>query len=88
MPSRRDAVTPAVRRGKRAAPRCEHGHGSRLCFECFRAGSERTKARQEAWAQRALPFEDLERTRGLSERDVAHRKRMLAYLERASGSRQ
>jgi hypothetical protein len=88
MPSRRDAVIPAVRRGKRTTPRCEHGHGNRLCFECFRAGSERTKARQEAWAQRALPFEAMERTGALSERDVAHRKRMLAYLERAVDSRQ
>jgi hypothetical protein len=69
---------------RRKSPRCEHGNGRTLCFECFRAGSERTKARQEAWAQRALPFEERERVRALTERDIAHRKRMLAYLERAA----
>ena len=85
MPSRLDADAPVVRRGRRrTAPRCEHGHGHRLCFECFRAGSERTKARQDAWAQRALPFEEKERGGTLTAQDVAHRKRMLAYLERAA----
>lgn len=66
--------------------RCAHGHGATLCFECFRAGSERTKARQEAWAQRALPFEapDAARSRELSEQEIAHRKRMLAYLQSAA----
>ncbi len=67
--------------------RCTHGNGRTLCFECFRAGSERTKARQEAWAQRALPFEappDAERARALNDREVAHRKRMLAYLQSAA----
>ena len=58
-------------------------HGGRtLCFECFRAGSERTKARQEAWAQKALPFEEEPpSTRRLSQTEIAHRRRMLAYLE-------
>ncbi len=28
-----------------------------ICFRCFRAGVERTRARREAWAQRSLPFE-------------------------------
>ena len=28
-----------------------------ICFQCFRAGVERTRARREAWAQRSLPFE-------------------------------
>ena len=37
--------------------RCTHTHGRTLCFECFRAGMERTRARREAWAQRSLPFE-------------------------------
>jgi hypothetical protein len=69
---------------RRQPARCKHGHGHTLCFECFRAGSERTKARQDAWAQRALPFEGAERARTLSDRDIAHRKRMLAYLERAA----
>jgi hypothetical protein len=66
------------------AVRCSHGHGRSLCFECFRAGSERTKARQEAWAQRALPFEEAERARSLTAPEIAHRRRMLAYLERAA----
>jgi hypothetical protein len=67
--------------------RCAHGHGATLCFECFRAGSERTKARQEAWAQRALPFEadgGAARARELSEQEIAHRRRMLAYLQSAA----
>jgi hypothetical protein len=72
----------------RKAVRCEHGNGKTLCFECFRAGSERTKARQDAWAQRALPFDSSagsgsggERARVLSQSEIAHRKRMLTYLE-------
>lgn len=73
----------ARHRKTRAEPRCEHGHGRTLCFECFRMGSERTKARQDAWAQRTLPFEEAEReaTRKLTETEIAHRRRMLAYLE-------
>jgi hypothetical protein len=35
-----------------------HTHGRTLCFTCFRAGIERTRARREAWAQRSLPFDD------------------------------
>jgi hypothetical protein len=74
--------------------RCSHGHGRRLCFECFRAGSERTRARQEAWAQRALPFDGSSEsgasaatTRRLSDQEIAHRKQMLAYLESAARRR-
>jgi hypothetical protein len=73
--------------------RCEHGNGRRLCFECFRAGSERTKARQDAWAQRALPFDATgpasggEGSRTLSRSEIAHRKRMLEYLETATRRR-
>lgn len=65
---------------------CTHTHGATLCFECFKAGMERTRARQEAWAQRALPFEPADRqgNRPLSEQTLAHRRRMLAYLERAA----
>jgi hypothetical protein len=70
------------------ARRCRHGHGRTLCFECFRDGSERTRARQEAWAQRTLPFESApERTRPLTETEIAHRRRMLAYLEQAARRR-
>ena len=75
---------------RRKVARCEHGNGKTLCFVCFRAGSERTKARQDAWAQRALPFDSSvgsgsrgERARVLSQSEIAHRKRMLAYLEMA-----
>lgn len=61
---------------------CAHTHERALCFECFRAGMERTRARREAWAQRALPFEAAERPeRPLSAEAIAHRRRMLAYLE-------
>ena len=58
-----------------------HPHGRTLCFECFRSGMERTRARREAWAQRALPFEDAEQsTKPLTEQALAHRRRMLEYL--------
>jgi hypothetical protein len=62
--------------------RCTHTHGGTLCFECFRAGMERTRARREAWAQRALPFESAGRApaRPLTEQAAAHRRRMLEYL--------
>ena len=49
-----------------------------ICFRCFRAGVERTRARREAWAQRSLPFEMVEPK--LSPREVAHRRQMLAHL--------
>lgn len=63
---------------------CTHTHGATLCFECFKAGMERTRARRLAYAQRSLPFED--RTADdepLSAEAIAHRRRMLAYLEHA-----
>jgi hypothetical protein len=61
--------------------RCTHAHGGTLCFECFRSGMEKTRARREAWAQRSLPFESAPREpRSLSEQAVAHRRRMLEYL--------
>lgn len=64
---------------------CTHTHGATLCFECFRAGMERTRARRLAYAQRSLPFEAGERAEEpeLSARALAHRRRMLAYLETA-----
>lgn len=62
--------------------RCTHTHGGTLCFECFRSGMERTRARREAWAQRALPFESAGQApvRPLSEQAIAHRRQMLEYL--------
>ena len=61
--------------------RCTHTHGSTLCFECFRNGMEKTRARREAWAQRSLPFDSpLQRPRPLSEQAIAHRRQMLEYL--------
>ena len=62
--------------------RCSHTHGGTLCFECFRSGMERTRARREAWAQRALPFETagVASDRPLTEQAIAHRRRMLEYL--------
>jgi hypothetical protein len=59
---------------------CTHTHGRTLCFECFRAGMERTRARRDAWAQRALPFEAEPAAKPLSDQAVAHRRRMLEYL--------
>ena len=49
-----------------------------VCFQCFKAGMERVRARREAWAQRSLPFE--EPARNLNPRAVAHRQQMLAHL--------
>lgn len=61
--------------------RCTHTHGGTLCFECFRSGMERTRARREAWAQRSLPFDfALQAPQPLSEQAIAHRRQMLEYL--------
>jgi hypothetical protein len=60
--------------------RCTHTHGRTLCFECFKAGMERTRARRDAWAQRSLPFEGSRPDRPLTEQAVAHRRQMLEYL--------
>lgn len=60
---------------------CTHGNGRALCFECFRAGMERTRARRAAWTQRELPFErEPAHRRRLSEQEVAHRRQMLEHL--------
>jgi hypothetical protein len=49
---------------------------------------ERTRARREAYAQRMLPFEPAATVdRRLTEQAIAHRRQMLAYLERAAQSR-
>lgn len=64
---------------------CTHGNGRALCFECFKAGMEKTRARQAAWTQRELPFsEAASGTRKLSEQEVAHRRRMLEHLVQAA----
>jgi hypothetical protein len=61
--------------------RCTHTHGRTLCFECFRTGIEKTRARREAWAQRALPFEaPAAAAQPLTEQALAHRRQMLEYL--------
>ena len=60
---------------------CTHGNGGALCFECFKAGMERTRARRAAWTQRELPFEPAAPARRkLSEQEVAHRRQMLEHL--------
>jgi hypothetical protein len=43
---------------------------------------ERTRARREAWAQRALPFEadSSAAVPRLTEQAIAHRRQMLDYL--------
>ena len=51
-----------------------------VCFQCFKAGIDRVRAKREAWAQRALPFEEAQRP--LTHHAVAHRERMLAHLAR------
>jgi hypothetical protein len=60
--------------------RCTHTHGRTLCFECFRAGMERTRARRDAWAQRSLPFEAATPAKPLTAQAIAHRRQMLEYL--------
>jgi hypothetical protein len=51
-----------------------------VCFQCFKAGMEKVRARRDAWAQRSLPFEETHRV--LTSRAVAHRAQMLAHLAR------
>jgi hypothetical protein len=64
--------------------RCTHGNGRALCFECFKAGMERTRARRAAWTQRELPFDPTEPARRLSDQEIAHRRRMLDHLVQAA----
>ena len=63
---------------------CTHGNGQALCFECFKAGMERTRARRAAWTQRELPFERVEREPRLSQQELAHRRRMIEHLVEAA----
>ena len=63
---------------------CTHGNGGALCFECFKAGMERTRARRAAWTQRELPFDHAEPKRRLSQQEVAHRRQMLEHLVEAA----
>ena len=64
---------------------CTHGNGRALCFECFKTGMERTRARQAAWTQRELPFErPAAQKRRLSEQEIAHRRQMLEHLVQAA----
>ncbi len=53
-----------------------------ICFQCFKAGADRTRARREAWAQRSLPFEAVQPE--LTTREIAHREQMLAHLAQAA----
>jgi hypothetical protein len=55
-----------------------------ICFQCFKEGAERTRARREAYAQRSLPFDQaLPEQPSLSGREIAHRQQMLAHLAQA-----
>lgn len=49
-----------------------------VCFECFKSGIVRARARREAWAQRELPFEAA--VPQLTPRAIAHRRQMLDHL--------
>lgn len=53
-----------------------------ICFQCFKAGVDRTRARREAWAQRSLPFESAPPE--LTRREIQHRQRMLQHLQHGS----
>jgi len=62
-------------------PRAHHVCATQaVCFECFKSGIERARARREAWAQRVLPFE--EAPARLTAQAIAHRKQMLEHLSR------
>ncbi len=67
---------------------CTHGNGRALCFECFRAGMERTRARRAAWTQRELPLEPptAARKRPLSQQELAHRRHLLEHLVQAAAT--
>jgi hypothetical protein len=70
------------RRSADRGPRIEGGDHicarQAICFQCFRAGIERARARRQAWSQRSLPFEGA--VPQLTPREIAHRQRMLAHL--------
>lgn len=68
---------------------CTHGNGLALCFECFKAGMERTRARRAAWTQRELPLEPAKesRRRPLSQQELAHRRHLLEHLVQAAAKR-
>jgi hypothetical protein len=72
-----------MRTEPRDAVAAEH-HCARhaICFQCFRAGVERARARRQAWSQRALPFEKM--APQLTPREIAHRQRMLEHLVNAA----
>jgi len=57
-----------------------------ICFQCFKEGAERTRARREAYAQRSLPFDQplADQPAALSSREIAHRQQMLAHLAQAA----
>ena len=61
-----------------AAAGAHHCARHAICFQCFRAGVERARARRQAWSQRALPFEAI--APQLTPREIAHRQRMLDHL--------
>lgn len=64
---------------------CTHGNGRALCFECFKAGMERTRARRAAWKQGELPLEQpTTRRRPLSQQELAHRRHLLEHLVQAA----
>ena len=54
-----------------------------ICFQCFRAGAERTRARRDAWAQRSLPFDSVVPA-SLTDKELAHRRQMLEHLARSA----
>lgn len=66
-----------------AKPRADHICVTQaICFQCFRAGAERTRARRQAWAQRSLPFEAP--STELTTRERRHRQQMLNHLARTA----
>jgi hypothetical protein len=53
-----------------------------ICFQCFKAGADRTRARRDAWAQRSLPFEPAQPE--LTTQEIVHRAQMLAHLAQSA----
>ena len=59
---------------------CELRRASTLCFECYRSERERQRARKDSWVQSPM-LRSLSGVRPtLSDRELAHRRRMLEHL--------
>jgi hypothetical protein len=64
-----------------------HQHRERtLCFECYRSERERQRAQGAVQAESPMLRPLFSVVPALSERQIAHRRQMMAHLERDSSS--